>query len=53
MQNVRTWFVADNMGNLICHDCLRVYAEAVARLMQEREPEAEWEAMNADDNDND
>jgi len=44
----RNWFVADSRGNLAGHDLDEETARQCERQMKEEEPEAEWEAMQAD-----
>lgn len=42
----KSWFVADDNGNIIGHDMEEAKAKALAAEMQEQEPSAGWEAMN-------
>ena len=44
----RNWYVADYNGNLAGHDLDRDKAMELAEIMQEREPDAEWEAMESE-----
>lgn len=46
--NNRNYFVADDNGNVIAHDCTRAEAEATCAVMQEREPDAGWEVLTED-----
>lgn len=47
--NEKKWFVANDNGELIGHDMGEAKAKALAEEMQEKEPDAGWEAMNGDD----
>ena len=43
------WFLANDNGDIIGHDMSETSAKLLASEMQAKEPEASWEAMNADD----
>ena len=43
------WFVANDNGELIGPAMCEAKAKALAAEMQEKEPDAGWEAMNGDD----
>lgn len=45
----RNWFVANDNGDLIGHDMCKADAITLAEEMQEKEPDAGWEAMEDDD----
>lgn len=47
----KKWFVANDDGDVIGHDMSEAKAKALAAEMQEKEPEAGWEALNGDDED--
>ena len=47
--NENKWFVANDDGDIIGHDMCEAKAKALAAEMQEKEPDAGWEAMNGDD----
>ena len=47
--NKNKWFVANDDGDIIGHDMCEAKAKALAAEMQEKEPDAGWEAMNGDD----
>lgn len=49
MTNEKTWCVANNNGDLIAHDVTELEAKNIESLMKEKEPEAEWEAINSAD----
>lgn len=40
---------ANDDGDIIGHDMCEAKAKALAAEMQEKEPDAGWEAMNGDD----
>ena len=44
----KKWFVANDDGELIGHDMSEVAARALAAEMQDKEPDANWEAMNGE-----
>ena len=46
--NEHKWFVANDNGDIIGHDMGEAKAKALAAEMQEKEPDAGWEAMNGD-----
>ena len=50
MEN-KTWFVANDNGDVIGHDMEEVKAKALAEEMNEKEPDAGWEALNGADED--
>lgn len=45
----RNYFVANDNGEIACHDCDRGTAEACLEALREREPDAGWEMMTDDD----
>ena len=47
--NEKKWSVANDNGELIGHDMGEAKAKALAAEMQEKEPDAGWEAMNGKD----
>lgn len=46
-----TFFVANNNGDIACHDCYITTAEDVLAVELERDPDNEqgWEILDADD----
>ena len=46
--NENKWFVANDNGDIIGHDMGEAKAKALEAEMQEKEPDAGWEAMNGD-----
>jgi DNA-binding transcriptional regulator YiaG len=52
MEN-KTWFVANNAGDLAGHDMEQKSAESCAARMAEQEPDAGWEALSEDDDEED
>lgn len=46
---MKTWFVANDNGEIIAHDLDEAKAKAIAEEMREKEPNAGWEALNGDD----
>ena len=50
MEN-KTWFVANDNGDVIGHDMEEVKARTLAEEMNEKEPDAGWEALNGADED--
>ena len=46
--NENKWFVANDDGDIIGHDMCEAKAKALAAEMQEKEPDASWEAMNGE-----
>lgn len=50
MEN-KNWFVANDKGELIGHDMEEAKAKNLAAEMQEKEPDAGWEALSEDDDD--
>lgn len=49
MMNENKWFVANDDGELIGHDMSEIAAKSLASEMQEKEPDAGWEALCGDD----
>ena len=47
--NENKGFVANDNGDIIAHDMGEAKAKALAAEMQEKEPDAGWEAMNSKD----
>ena len=47
--NENKLFVANDDGDIIGHDMYEANTKALAAEMQEKEPDAGWEAMNGDD----
>jgi hypothetical protein len=43
--NNRNWSVINNKGNVAGHDMDEITARNCESIMQEQEPEAEWEAI--------
>jgi len=43
---MKTWFVANDNGDIIGHDMEEAKAKALAEEMNEKEPDAGWEALN-------
>jgi hypothetical protein len=48
MKEEKNWFVANDKGELIAHDISESIAKTVASDMQEKEPDAGWEALKND-----
>lgn len=48
MKNERNWYVCNCDGNLAGHDLDEAKAKELEQIMQEREPEREWEALQKD-----
>ena len=46
---MNTWFVANDNGDIIGHDMSETSAKLLASEMQEKEPDAGWEAFDAKD----
>ena len=46
---MNNWFVANDDGDIIGHDMGESEAKNLAAEMQEKEPSAEWEALNSDE----
>lgn len=42
----KNWFVANNEGEVVGHDMDKAHAEALAKEMSAKEPDAEWEAKS-------
>ncbi len=40
------WFVANYTGDLIGHDMTEMAAKMLAKEMQDKEPDQEWEALD-------
>ena len=49
MEKKNNWFVANDNGDVIGHDMEETKAKALAEQMQEKEPDAGWEALSDDD----
>lgn len=49
MNEKRTWFVANDNGDVIGHDMEESKAKVLAEEMNEQEPDAGWEALNGTD----
>ncbi len=47
-QTERLWYVANYKGDLAGHDLDEAKAQNTLQIMQEKEPDAEWEAIKAD-----
>lgn len=45
----RSWYVVDDSGNVLGHDMSELPAKNLASEMAKRDPEAGWEALDADD----
>lgn len=43
------WFVANDNGDVVGHDMSEAKAKALADEMQEKEPDAGWEALSSDE----
>lgn len=43
------WFVANDNGEIIAHDCDKAKALIIASEMAEKEPNAGWEALCGDE----
>lgn len=43
----KTYFVANDNGDIIAHDIDKTKAEIIASEMAEKEPNAGWEALQA------
>ena len=50
MEN-KTWCVANDNGDVIGHDMGEAKAKALAEEMNEKEPDAGWEALGGADED--
>lgn len=46
---MNTWFVANDNGDVIGHDMEEAKAKALAAEMQEKEPDAGWEALDGNE----
>ncbi len=46
---MNNWFVANDEGEIIGHDMSEAKAKALAEEMQEKEPDAGWEALSGDE----
>lgn len=51
MKNKKTWCVANRHGHLIAHDVSEATARCIASDAQKREPEEEWETIDAETED--
>lgn len=49
MEKEKNWFVANDDGDLVAHDVSESTAKSVASDMQDKEPDAGWEALENND----
>jgi prophage antirepressor-like protein len=48
MENNKTWFIANDKGDVLGHDLDEYTAKTIAQEKQEQEPNEGWEALNSE-----